>query len=175
MTLTTDRRATRRARTVPLLASSIVAAVMLAGCGGDADALAQRQADVAERGAEVMPFDLEATTHRFESTDTGLIQTVTADDPADSEQVGLIREHLEEEAARFAQGDLDDPAAIHGEDMPGLAELRAGAAEIDIQLEHLDDGALLTYTTSDPTLIEALHRWGQAQVSDHGDHAEHGV
>ncbi|MEX2550034.1 MAG: hypothetical protein WD638_07395, partial [Nitriliruptoraceae bacterium] len=88
------------------------------------------------------------------------------------EQVALIGEHLEEEAARFARGDLDDPAAIHGEDMPGLAELRAGAAEIDIQLEQLDDGALLSYTTGDPTLIEALHRWGEAQVSDHGDHAQ---
>lgn len=174
MTRTTDHPATGRARALAVLASGILAAVTLAGCGGDADSLAQRQAEVAQRGAEVMPFDLEATTHRFEPTDTGLVQRVTADDPSDSEQVALIREHLEEEAARFAQGDFDDPASIHGDDMPGLAELRDGAADIDIQLEHLVDGAGLAYTTSDPTLLEALHRWGKAQVSDHGDHAEHG-
>lgn len=88
--------------------------------------------------------------------------------------VALIREHLEDEASRFAAGDFDDPAAIHGEDMPGLTTLRDGASEIDIQLEELDDGARLVYTTGDPGLIEALHQWAEAQVSDHGDHAEHG-
>jgi hypothetical protein len=157
-----------------VLAAGILAAVALTGCGDDADALAERQAEVAQRGAEVMPFDLGATTHRFEPTDTGLVQTVTADDPEDSEQVALIREHLEEEAARFAQGDFNDPATIHGDEMPGLIQLRAGAAEIDIQFERRNDGAGLVYTTNDPALIEALHQWGEAQVSDHGDHAEHG-
>jgi hypothetical protein len=173
--VTSDHQATRsKARALALLAAGMLAAVTLAGCGDDADALANRQDEVAERGAEVMPFDLEATTHRFEPTETGLVQRVSADDPSDSEQIVLIREHLEEEAARFAQGDLDDPASIHGEEMPGLAELRAGAADIDIQFEQREDGAGLTYTTDDPALIEALHRWGEAQMSDHGDHAEHG-
>jgi hypothetical protein len=169
---TTVDRADRRARVGAVLACGIVTAALLAGCGGD-DALAQRQDEVAQRGAEVMPFDLEATNHRFQPTDVGLVQTVTADDPADSEQIALIREHLEEEAARFAEGDFDDPATIHGDDMPGLAELRASAADIEIRLEHLDDGSRLTYTSDDPTLVQALHRWGESQVADHGDHAEH--
>jgi hypothetical protein len=175
MTMPDDRyRRTRGQRSVALLAVGILAAVVLAGCGGDEDAFAQRRGEVAQRGAEVMPFDLERTTHRFETTDTGLVQTVVADDPDDRQQIELIRRHLEEEAARFARGDFDDPAAIHGEDMPGLAELRAGAANIDVQLVSLDDGARIIYTTDDPALIDALHRWGHAQVSDHGAHAEHG-
>jgi hypothetical protein len=175
MTMTADRsHQSRAARTAVLIAAGLVTAGALAGCGGDTGALAQRQAEVAQRGVEVMPFDLEATTHRFEPTDTGLVQTVVADDPEDTEQIELIRQHLAEEAARFARGDLDDPATIHGEDMPGLAELRSGAANIDIELVSLDDGARLVYTTDDPALIDALHRWGQAQLSDHGDHAEHG-
>jgi hypothetical protein len=120
-----------------------------------------------------MPFDLEATTHRFESSETGLVQTVTANDPRDREQIALIREHLEEEAGRFAHGDFGDPATIHGHEMPGLAELRDGAESISIQFETRDDGARLNYTTNDPDLIEALHRWGAAQVSDHGDHGDH--
>jgi hypothetical protein len=165
---------TRGPRTVVLLALGVLAVVTLAGCGGDTDALAQRQTEVAQRGAEVMPFDLEATTHRFQPTETGLVQTVVADDPDDGQQIELIRRHLEEEAGRFARGDFDDPAAIHGEEMPGLAELRAGAAEIDIQLVPLDDGARLIYTADDPALIDALHRWSQAQLFDHGAHAEHG-
>jgi hypothetical protein len=174
MTRRTDRRTGRTSRTVAGVLGGVLAAVALAGCGSEADALADRQAEVAERGREVMPFDLDTTTHRFVSTETGLVQTITANDPDDREQIALIREHLEEEAARFAQGDLDDPATIHGDEMPGLAALRSGAADIDIQFETRDDGARLTYTTEDPDLIEALHQWGQAQMSDHGEHAEHG-
>lgn len=154
-----------------------VVAVGLAGavaCGGDGsdDRLADRQDEVADRGADVMPFDLDATTHRFEPTDTGLVQTVVADDPSDAEQVDLIRGHLAEEADRFESGDFGDPAVIHGHDMPGLAEIEAGADAITISLDPLPDGARLTYTTDAPDLVDALHRWGEAQTTDHGAHAE---
>jgi hypothetical protein len=161
-------------RSLAALIAGLLAGATLGGCAGDSGALTERQAEVAARGAEVMPFDLDATTHRFEPTEAGLVQTVIADDPNDADQVALIREHLEEEVSRFTAGDFDDPAAIHGEDMPGLTTLRDGASEIDIQLEQLSDGARLVYTTDDPGLIEALHQWAEAQVSDHGEHAEHG-
>jgi len=39
-------------------------------------ALAQRQRDVAHRGAQVMPFKLSATTHLFTKTATGGLQQV---------------------------------------------------------------------------------------------------
>ncbi|HEX6337420.1 MAG TPA: hypothetical protein VFZ85_10730 [Jiangellaceae bacterium] len=169
-----DSRGGRGVARVVTLVVSLLAVAGLAGCDGDNGALAERQAEVAARGAEVMPFDLDATTHRFEPTETGLVQTVTADDPDDGEQIALIRAHLEDEASRFTAGDFDDPAAIHGEGMPGLTTLRDGAAEIDVQLEQLVDGARLVYTTDNPSLIEALRQWAAAQVSDHGEHAEHG-
>jgi hypothetical protein len=56
--------------------------------------------------------------------------------------------------------------------MPGLAELSAGAIAITITYTNLDDGAALDFRTTDPALIQALHAWGEAQVSDHGRHAE---
>lgn len=120
-----------------------------------------------------MPFDLERTTHVFDKSDTGGVQSVTADDAKDSEQIRLIREHLRKEADAFARGDFDDPARIHGDDMPGLAELRAGHNQVTVTYEELGDGARITYTTADPTLVHALHRWFDAQVSDHGSHATH--
>ena len=172
------RRATITwAGAAPVLAPVLALALALAtGCGGDDgaadDELAERQEEVAERGAEVMPFDLDATTHRFVPTDDGLVQTVVADDPGDAEQVRLVREHLAEEAERFRAGDFADPAAIHGHDMPGLAELEAGAGEIDVHLADVEGGGEITYTTADPALVDALHRWGEAQVMDHGEHAE---
>ena len=131
-----------------------------------------RQEEVAEKGAQVMPFDLEETTHIFEKSQTGGVQKVVADNPTDTEQVALIREHLEEEAAAFRRGDLSDPSQIHGEKMPGLKELEAGAKQMDIRYSDLPGGAKIEYESRDPALVAALHDWFDAQVSDHGGHAE---
>ncbi|MFY1687390.1 hypothetical protein [Plantactinospora sp. WMMB782] len=134
----------------------------------------RRQAEVAERGREVMPFDLDRTTHRFTPTADGGHQTVTADEPVQQRQVDLVREHLRAEAERFRRGDFTDPARIHGAQMPGLAELRAGAGQIRIDYSELPAGARLDYRTAEPGLLRALHAWFDAQVGDHGSHAEHG-
>ena len=45
---------------------------------------------------------------------------VTADAPADNEQISLIRKHLHEGASKLARGDFSNPAEIYGENMPGL-------------------------------------------------------
>jgi hypothetical protein len=156
----------------------IVGALLLAGlvvglaaCGGGHD----RQQEVADRGRTVMPFDLDRTTHRFAKSDTGGVQSVVADDPTDDEQIGLVRQHLRDEAARFSRGDFTDPARIHGDDMPGLRTLRGSAGRIEISYEDTVDGGRITYTTPEPVLVSALHAWFDAQVGDHGSHAEHGT
>lgn len=159
-----------RCSTRPWLALVAALAVTVLGvsCSAD-DSLAQRQVEVADRGAEVMPFDLEATTHHFSNTDNGGVQVVTADDPADKVQIRLIREHLTEERANFARGDFDDPAQIHGHDMPGVADLTTGYADIEVTYAETADGAQLTYTTDRPELVDAIHAWFDRQLSDHGD------
>lgn len=121
-----------------------------------------------------MPFDLDATTHRFTKTPDGGRQTVTADDPADQAQIDLIREHLRAERDNFSRGDFDDPARIHGMDMPGVAELSAGYARITVGYADIPTGAELTYATSEPDLVDAIHAWFDRQVMDHGDDAESG-
>jgi hypothetical protein len=121
-----------------------------------------------------MPFDLDATTHIFTKTDDGGIQVVVSQDPGDAEQIALIRGHLAEERDNFARGDFDDPALIHGHDMDGVAELRAGYADTVITFTDLPDGAQLVYTTDDPSLIDAIHAWFDRQVMDHGSHADAG-
>jgi hypothetical protein len=162
-----------------LAAGAALATVVIMGTlwatGAFASQEETRQGEVAEKGARVMPFDLEETTHVFEKTRTGGVQEVVADDPNDAEQVALIREHLEEEAAAFRLGDLSDPSEIHGEEMPGLEDLEAGAKEMDIRYSDLPDGAKIEYETGDPALVAALHDWFDAQLSDHGDHAADGA
>lgn len=130
-----------------------------------------RQQEVAVKGAKVMPFDLEQTTHVFEKLDDGGLQKVVVKDPANKKQIALIRSHLKEESERFRKGDFSDPAKIHGEDMPGLAQLKASAAKIDVRYSALPDGAQIRYQAKDPKLVTALHQWFSSQVSDHGHHA----
>jgi hypothetical protein len=139
--------------------------------GADGAATAARQAEVATRGAQVMPFDLEQTMHVFQSLEDGGLQAVTAKDPANREQIALIQAHLKAEADKFRRGDFSDPATIHGQDMPGLAALQAGAGQIDVHYTPLPDGGQIRYTTTEPALVHAIHQWFTAQRADHGRHA----
>jgi hypothetical protein len=171
---TTRPRPVRR----PAAALTAGAMLVLTACGQAADeapaASADRQAEVAERGASVMPFDLERTTHRFTKEANGGVQTVVADDPGDTTQIRQVRDHLRREAEEFRQGRFDDPARVHGGEMPGLAALRAGVGRIDVVYADTPDGARITYTAAEAGLVTALHDWFDAQVGDHGEHATGG-
>ncbi|MFE7841255.1 aspartate carbamoyltransferase [Streptomyces sp. NPDC057474] len=138
------------------------------------DRRTDRQETVAEHGQTVMPFDLEQTTHRFTATETGGVQDVVADQSDDAKQIGLIRTHLQQEAKAFSRGDFGDPAQIHGDSMPGLKGLQEGYERIEVRYRERPEGATLTYATDEPALVDALHTWFKAQLSDHGDHAESG-
>jgi hypothetical protein len=165
-----------RARDVPKLfglALPTALVLVITGCG-NGDSLAQRQAEVAERGAQVMPFDLDATTHTFTKTDAGGVQTVVVEDPTDASQIELIREHLREERDNFSRGDFSDPALIHGHDMEGVVELQAGYRDITIDYLDRPDGAQLTYRTARSDLVKAIHAWFDRQLMDHGPHASAG-
>jgi hypothetical protein len=118
-----------------------------------------------------MPFDLDTTTHLFLPRADGGVQQVTADNASDTEQIALIRMHLQAEASKFQLGDFSDPTTIHGQDMPGVAQLQAGYERIAVVYTELSNGAELRYTTGDPTLVAALHAWFASQTSDHGEHA----
>ena len=128
--------------------------------------------EIAERGAHVMPFSLEKTTHVFSKTDNGGVQQVIVKDPSDTGQIKLIRGHLSKISQEFIHGDFSDPAKIHGEDMPGLAELRtAKPDQLKIVYKELPNGAEIDYSTDDLKLVEAIHQWFNAQLSDHARHA----
>lgn len=145
----------------------------LVGCQSQAATPADpaRLAEVAAKGAEVMPFDLDRTSHIFEKQATGGLQQVIADD-GDAAQVELIRAHLAEEAERFSRGDFHDPQMIHGENMAGLHQLMSGYQHINLEYSDIDKGAQILYTTNDAEMATALHNWFDAQLSDHGPHAQ---
>ncbi|WP_050448589.1 hypothetical protein [Achromobacter spanius] len=137
---------------------------------GKADA--QRQTEVSKRGKEVMPFSLSATTHIFTKSADGGVQRVVVKDASDAGQVEQIRRHLREIQAQFLKGDFSGPSHIHGQDMPGLAELKnASPGQLEIAYQDVKGGAQLTYKANDAHLVGALHKWFDAQLSDHGNDA----
>lgn len=159
----------RAGKSIASAALMVCSAVLIASSTGIVQAQS-RQEEVAKKGAEVMPFDLEQTTHVFQALEDGGLQKVVVKNPSNQKQIALIQSHLKEESERFRKGDFSDPAKIHGDDMPGLAQLKAGAKAINVRYTALPDGAEIRYTSKDPKLVMALHHWFSAQLSDHGHH-----
>jgi len=132
----------------------------------------ERLKEITQRGEHVMPFDLKQTQHIFSKTETGGVQQVLVRDPANTQQVELIRQHLTKISQEFSHGNFSGPAKIHGEDMPGLAELRAAKpGQLHVQYEALPDGAKIIYSAQDQSLVTAIHEWFDAQLADHGPDA----
>jgi hypothetical protein len=153
---------------------ALVLTMPFAANGANA-ANAERQAEVARRGKEVMPFDLQSTTHVFTKTAEGGVQRIVAKDGANPEQVKMARAHLAQIRREFLAGDFSGPRRIHGDDMPGLADLRtARRGAIAIDYRDVEKGGELIYRTADLKLAHALHAWFDAQLSDHGADAVEG-
>jgi len=142
-----------------------------AAFGAEPSSKTSRQDEVALKGATVMPFDLVRTTHFFDDTPGGGIETITANDKKDARQIALIRSHLAQEARRFARGDFSDPAKIHGQDMPGLDALARAGDKLQVKYRNLPAGASLSYASADAAVIAAVHAWFAAQRSDHAAHS----
>jgi len=135
----------------------------------------QRLDEVVQRGVQVMPFDLEQTLHVFSKSVTGGIQQVIVKGLDGTEQIKLIREHLKQISLEFQQGNFTRPGEIHGDTMPGLNELRqAESSQINIMYKDLSNGAQIEYSTDSPVLVHAVHKWFDAQLTDHARHAVSG-
>lgn len=167
---------TRNAVLVGLCLAAAPASAQHAGhdhsAHGRHSAAPSRTADVAARGRQVMPFDLDRSVHVFRRTPDGGTQSVISKDGA-ADQVRLIRAHLKTEAAAFARGDYTSPASIHGRNMPGLRELTSARGKVRAVYEPIRNGGRIRFAAREPALVQALHRWFDAQVADHGAHAMH--
>ena len=157
--------------TASVLIAILVTLVMLSWAGWLVIPQASRQTMVHDMGGQVMPFNLGETMHIFEMTESGGVQQVIANDPNDAAQIDLIQQHLAFEATRFSSGDFSDPTTLHGNDLPGIAELSVAAEQVHIEYSALPDGAQIVFTADDIELITAIHRWFGAQLSDHGSDA----
>lgn len=131
-----------------LFPAAIMALLLMPFLASAADP--ERQTDVAKRGAEVMPFNLKATTHIFTKTPDGGTQRVIAKDASDGQQIQMVREHLRYIQAESQQGDFAGPSHVHGADMPGLSALKAEARHDRNRLPERDGRAELASRSSMP-------------------------
>ena|SRR5581483_5701225 len=120
-----------------------------------------------QHGAQVMPFNQSQATHMFLPDPSGGVLEIVVHD-MDAQQIALVRSHLLGEAAKFIKGNYSDPAFIHGQDMPGLSALESGAARVSVRYFETPTGAAITLSSSDSTMVVAIHQWLAAQSHDHG-------
>lgn len=131
-----------------------------------------RQDVVRQRSADVMPFEMLATTHVFTKSSTGGVQRVVAKRADDTQQIQSVRTHLKEIADKARRGDFTGPAHVHGASMPGLAALQAARpGDFQSTYREIPSGAEIVYSSRNPTVVTAIHEWFDAQLSDHGSDA----
>ena len=156
-------------KTMHIAALALIVGTVMAGVSVRADDA--HSTTVEQHSMQVMPFDMNKTTHVFRKTLYGGVEMIVVKDPSDTADIAMIQSHLQKESKLFAAGNFSDPAYIHGSDMPGLQALGAGATHMEIRYSALPAGAQIAFTTQDATLVSAVHAWFDAQVKDHGAHA----
>lgn len=127
----------------------------------------QHMADVKKHGAEAMGFDQDKTTHHFRLYKDGGAVEVQAKDPADTASVGQIRDHLKQQAKKFAAGDFGAPEHTHGQVPPGVETMTKLRSKIQYEFQPMERGGRLRITTADAQALAAVHQFLRFQIEDH--------
>jgi len=128
----------------------------------------QHMADVKQHGAEAMGFDQDKTTHHFRLYKDGGAVEVAVKDPADTSSIGQIRDHLKQQAKKFAAGDFAVPQHTHGQMPPGVDTMTRLRSTIRYEFQSTEGGGRLRITTADAQALAAVHDFLRFQIEDHG-------
>jgi hypothetical protein len=121
-----------------------------------------------QRGAMVMGFDQNRTTHHFVLfTDGGAID-VSVTDPADTRNRDAIRSHLPHIAMMFGEGTFDAPMLVHdSKNVPGTKLMTERKGLIRYQYVETTNGGRVNIVTSDPDALAAVHAFLKFQIAEH--------
>jgi hypothetical protein len=120
-----------------------------------------------ERGAHVMGFDQQKTTHHFYLYADGGSIDVSANDPNDEADIKAARAHLPHIAKMFGEGDFSAPVLVHATNVPGTAELARLKDRLSYRYEETARGGRVNIRTADPEALAALHSFLRFQIADH--------
>ncbi len=119
------------------------------------------------RGAEVMGFDQDKTTHHFYLYPDGGAIDVSVKDAADKTDLDAIRSHLPHIAMMFGMGDFSAPMMVHSTNVPGTKELAARKDQIAFKCLETPKGGRVDIVTHDKAALEALYEFLRFQIADH--------
>jgi hypothetical protein len=121
-----------------------------------------------QRGAMVMGFDQEKTTHHFYLYEDGGAIDVSVKDTADTTNRDAIRAHLPHIAMLFGQGNFEAPMMVHdSKNVPGTAELARLKEKIAYKYKETPKGGRVDIVTTDPAALNAVHDFMKFQIADH--------
>ena len=119
------------------------------------------------RGAQVMGFDQDKTTHHFYLYPNGGAIDVSVKDDKDTANRDAIRSHLPHIAMMFGQGDLSAPMLVHDTNVPGTADMAKLKDKIAYAYHETPHGGRVDITTTDPAALAAVHAFLRFQITDH--------
>jgi hypothetical protein len=119
------------------------------------------------RGAQVMGFDQDKTTHHFYLYPDGGAIDVSVKDPKDTANRDAIRSHLPHIAMMFSGGDFSAPMLVHATNVPGTAELTKLKGRIKFAYVETPGGGRVNIVTEDADALTALYAFLRFQISDH--------
>jgi hypothetical protein len=120
------------------------------------------------RGAMVMGFDQNRTTHHFYLYSDGGAIDVSVKDPDDASNRDAIRSHLPHIATMFGHGEFDAPMLVHDtRNVPGVAVMSTRNEQIVYRYTETSAGGRVDIRTSDVDALAAIHEFLRYQIGEH--------
>ncbi|HKZ62190.1 MAG TPA: hypothetical protein VJZ68_07240 [Nitrososphaera sp.] len=132
--------------------------------------LSSDQAAMLARGDVAMGFDKDKIMHHFMSTSTGGRIMIVALNSSDTQTILQIKDHVADIEKEFSEGNFTKPFFIHDQQVPGTDVMAEKKDLIRYSVEQLSEGAVLTLTTDDAELIQAIQQFMQFQGQEHQGH-----
>jgi hypothetical protein len=121
-----------------------------------------------QRGATVMGFDQDKTSHHFRLYEDGGAIEVSVKDAADAANRDAIRAHLPHIAMMFGEGNFDAPMMVHDSaHVPGTADMARLKATIAYKYVETPAGGRVDIVTTDAVALRAVHDFLKFQIADH--------
>lgn len=149
-----------------LIVGSLAAVVSVAVVSAQT-AAQDPHAQMQMRGEATMGFDLAKTTHHFYLYPDGGAIAIAVKDAKDTANRDAIRAHLPHIAMMFGAGDFSAPQFIHGDKVPGAADMAALKDRLTFTYRETPAGGRVDIDTRDPDALKALHAFLRYQITEH--------
>jgi len=119
------------------------------------------------RGDIGMGFDHLKSTHHFLINEKGGTIEAYAKDSSDTQTRDQIRTHFQKIAKMFAEGNFDLPMFIHGQEPPGVPQMKSLIRDIQFEYQERPAGGIVKISTENAEALTAVHDFLNFQIREH--------